>query len=83
VNGAYGTEPGTYTTQLQGIGWHAAKPAMSFAPGDTIVWNYGYTSTVVDVIRCSACFVSIRTVSQDGKVYARRFKTTYLLGWKA
>lgn len=76
------TEQGCYTTHLQGIGQHPAKPAMNFEPGETIVWNYGYESTVLDVIRCSACFVSIRTLSRDGQVYARRFRSTYLLGCK-
>ena len=39
------------TIKLQGIyNQQAAKAAKELKTGDVIVWNYGYTSTVVDLI---------------------------------
>ena len=33
--------------QLQGIGKKPGKPARELRPGDVIIWNYGYKSTVI------------------------------------
>ena len=39
------------TIKLQGIyNQQAAKAAKELKTGDVIVWNYGYTSTVVDLM---------------------------------
>ena len=37
------------TVQLQGVGRVAAKPAGELHAGDVIMWNYGYTSSVVEI----------------------------------
>jgi len=38
------------TVKLQGVsGWIKAKPAGELKPGDVIMWNYGYTETVLAV----------------------------------
>ena len=41
----------TNTIKLQGIyGEQKAKPVKDLKIGDIIKWNYGYTSTVVDLV---------------------------------
>lgn len=70
------------TVQLQGIGLHFAKPAAELEPGDTIVWNYGYQSTVVSVTETSASFVTLVERShQNGQTHSRRLGKTRLVGY--
>ena len=66
------------TTHLQGIGIVNAKPAKDFAPGETMAWNAGETSTVVSVRQVSACYVEI-TERSNGKTFVRRFKNDRLI----
>jgi len=35
--------------RLQGTGWHEAKAVKDLQIGDTIEWNFGYTSEVVEL----------------------------------
>lgn len=37
------------TVQLINVGRVAAKPANDLHAGDVIIWNFGYTSAVVDI----------------------------------
>lgn len=66
------------TTHLQGIGTVNAKPAKDFAPGETMAWNAGETSTVVSTRQVSACYVEI-TERSNGKTFVRRFKSDRLI----
>lgn len=39
------------TIKLQGVyGEQSAKPVKDLKPGDVIRWNFGYTSTVIELI---------------------------------
>lgn len=60
------------TTHLQGIGSHPAIKAEYLKPGDTIVYNYGYTSTFKRVIKRSKKSFLIE-VESGGKLYQRRY----------
>ena len=41
----------TNTVQIQSVGRVAGKPAGELKPGDRTVWNFGYTHTVVAIVR--------------------------------
>ena len=41
----------TNTVQIQSVGRVAGKPAGELKPGDLTVWNFGYTHTVVRIVR--------------------------------
>jgi hypothetical protein len=51
------TKPGY--VHLQGVGDLPGIPASDLKPGDVLMWNYGYKSKVVEVLRASACFMLI------------------------
>ncbi len=70
------------TVQLQGVGLHFAKQAGDLEPGDTLVWNYGHSSTVVSVAEASPSFVALTEVSHlNGQTYSRRLGKTRLVGY--
>lgn len=60
------------TTNLQGLGSHPAIKAEDLKPGDTIVYNYGYTSTFKRVIKRSEKSFLIE-VESNGNLYKRRY----------
>ena len=53
---------------LQGVGKTSAKPASEFAVGDSMMWNDGYTSEVIEIVGETAKFV---TVALRGETYDR------------
>lgn len=83
---------GVSCTWLQDIGYYPATPAGALKPGMTMVWNFGYTSTVVEVTQGPNDFaitapvtkglVTIHErVTSDGvtKYYKRRKSATTLV----
>ena len=71
------------TINLQGIPYPVpAVRAEALRPGNTIVWNFGYTSTVVSVTP-SATGKSLTLVTRDngaGKEHTRRTTPGRLFG---
>lgn len=71
-------EDGTGRVWLQGFGWCNAIPASEIEVGDILVWNYGYTSQVVEVVKETQHFRTFRTrVERDHKhaaLYTRKLK---------
>lgn len=71
------------TIQLQAIGHVPAKPASELKVGDVMIWNFGYTSTVKEIVRQTAKSLWIKEVSDEsGKTYERRFLKSRLVGCK-
>lgn len=69
------------TILLQGIGEKPAKCASTIKAGDTILWNFGYTSKVLNVeLKGKSAYIT--TLSESGNTYQRRFAQTRLLGIK-
>ena len=64
---------------LQGIGLYNAIKAESVKPGNTLVWNYGYKSKVLNTIRSKTGKTVTITTESNGKQYTRRFNTDRLL----
>ena len=62
------------TVKLQGVsGWIKAKPAVELKPGDVIMWNYGYTSTVMAVTPSkTGKTVDVETVSNESDYHGTR-----------
>lgn len=60
--------------RLQGVGWMPAVEARDLVVGDTIMWNYGYTSKVLDIKDVSPAFLRLTLRDRDGGVNERRMK---------
>lgn len=56
----------TGKVHLQGIGKVPGKPAAELQPGDTLMWNYGSTSTVISVTPKAAKSVVLVHACNDG-----------------
>lgn len=71
----------TKYVHLQGIGIRPAKAAGELRKGDTIMWNFGYTSTVL-LIQASPSgkTVEVTTESCDyGTIHTRRLRSASLV----
>lgn len=71
------------TINLQGLPYPVpAVRAADLRPGTVIVWNYGYTSTVVSVVpSATGKSLTLTTRSNgDGKNYTRRTTPDRLFG---
>lgn len=63
------------TVKLQGIyNKQEAKAVKELKTGDVIMWNYGYTSTVVGLIpsKTGKTFICLLKSNQDGVVRERK-----------
>lgn len=70
------------TMKLQGVsGWIKAKPAGELKPGDVIMWNYGYTSTVLAVAPSkTGKTVTVETADdKSGNHYTRKMTASRLV----
>ena len=63
---------GVQCVWLQGIGWHKAKPLGDIVIGDSVVYNYGSRSEVVDVEKSKSGTSVILTVESKGARYTGR-----------
>ena len=64
------------TVKLQGIyNKQEAKAVKELKTGDVIMWNYGYTSTVVDLIpsKTGKTITCLLKSNQDGVVRERKW----------
>ena len=69
------TEGKAMTIKLQGIcNQQAAKAVKELKTGDVIVWNYGYTSTVADLIpsKTGKTITCMLKSNQDGVIRERK-----------
>ena len=66
------------TIHLQGIGPVQAIPAADIKPGDVLMWNYGYKSTVVAILSETAKSIVIQTKSDAG-IFQRRLMKSRLV----
>lgn len=61
------------TIQLQSIGRRNATEAKNIKVGDTLIWNFGYTTKVLEIVKETACTIVIRTLNEfNGNTYERR-----------
>jgi hypothetical protein len=71
------------TIQLQQIGLQKGIKAGDLKIGDVTLWNFGFTSTVLDIVKETAKTVVLKCVSDDtGYIYERRFNKTRIVGIK-
>jgi len=70
------------TTHLQGIGSVPAKAAADLQRGDIIRWNYGYTSTVLDLIPSASgkTITAVLLENESGKTVQRKLGAARLVG---
>ena len=70
------------TVKLQGIyNKQEAKTVKELKTGDVIMWNYGYTSTVVDLIpsKTGKTITCLLKSNQDGVVRERKMSAERLV----
>ena len=70
----------TGSIKLQAVGRAPAKSVSEIQPGDTLMWNYGETSTVQKIQKVSPKFAKVTTRTKNGKEYTRRMKLDRLVG---
>jgi len=63
----------------QGVGWQPAKPASEIQAGDRLIYNYGYTAKVLNVIKETAKTIIFEVESKSsGTIHQQRIrKSTY------
>ena len=70
------------TVKLQGIhGQQSAKAVKELKTGDVIVWNFGYTSTVVELIpsKTGKTITCMLKSNQDGIIRERKMNAERLV----
>ena len=70
------------TVQLQSVGRVAAKPAGELLIGDVMIWNFGYTSKVVDIVMRGKTQVVVHTQRDNDSTYTRVMSKTRLVAVK-
>ena len=70
----------TTTIHLQGIGNVPAKTAQELRNGDTVMWNFGYTSLIVDIVPRGKTQLVAMMVEQSGTFTQRVMSRTRLVG---
>lgn len=65
--------------RLQSIGIVQGTPAAELKAGDTMMWNWGFKSTVKEVVTAGAKSITIVEVSSTGTEYTRTFRNTRLV----
>ena len=72
----------TPTIHLQSIGRVAAKPAGELQVGDVMMWNFSYTSTVVDITPRGKTQIVVHTQRDNDSTYTRVMSKTRLVAVK-
>lgn len=68
--------------RLQGVGMVDAILAQDIQVGDVLCWNYGYTSTVQQIVKETPKQIVIQERCSDGNLYDRRLAKSRLVGIK-
>lgn len=71
--------PQNNTLQLQSVGHVLGTPAGELKVGDSLMWNFGSTSTVEKIVKQTAKTIWISEKYEDGKSYERRLLKTRLV----
>lgn len=66
------------TIQLQSIGHVLGTPAGEIKKGDTLMWNFGTTSVVSEILKQTEKTIVIAE-SYDGKIYERKLSKKRLV----
>jgi len=67
---------------LQKIGQHQAKPASQIKVGDTLVWNWGWTSVVTEIVSETPKTIKIELkASENGQLCTQRFLKSRLVSF--
>lgn len=69
----------TTTIRLQSIGLVPATPAQNIKVGSKLLWNFGYTSEVIEIVKTTAHTITIATKEASGTTYTRRLNKTRLV----
>lgn len=74
------------TINLIGFGKQQAKKASEIVCGDVLMWNYGTTTKVLEIVSETANFITIKEeYSKEGingeKVYTRKLKKDRLVAF--
>lgn len=65
------------TIQLQSIGRVNASLAQDITPGTVLMWNFGETSTILEIVKQTAKTITVKERSdRSGNIYERRFNKT-------
>lgn len=64
--------------RLQSIGNVLGTPAMEIKKGDTLMWNFGHTSLVSDILKETPKMLVINEIC-NGKLYERKLSKTRLV----
>ena len=73
------------TIQIQSVGKVNAKPAAEFSVGEKMLWNFGYSSEILEIVKETPTQIvfKINSISPTGKVEdftgERRLKKTRLV----
>jgi len=59
-------------TYLQGLGYCTGTPAGELKVGDTMIWNGGGSTKVVEIYNETKCFITIDEIDIDGNVWKGR-----------
>ena len=76
------------TIQLQGLGQVNAKQAQDFSIGETMMWNFGYTSEILEIVKETKTQIifKLNSICSMGKntgfIGERRLKKQRLVGFK-
>ena len=67
--------------QLQSIGWVPGKPVKELKRGDVIMWNFGYTSIVLDLLpsKTGKTIVAVLKESESGHIVNRKMGANRLV----
>lgn len=67
------------TLQLQSIGHVIGQPAANVKVGNVLMWNFGQTSTVLEIVKTTPSFIVVKTESKGGYVGERKLKKSRLV----
>lgn len=69
------------TIQLQAYGQAPAKKAQDFKVGETMLWNFGHTSVITEIINETSKTITYQLTSPSGFVGERKFLKTRLVAF--
>ena len=71
--------PTSKTVTLQAVGHIIGTPANDIKPGDVLMWNFAQTTTVLDIVKETKYFITVKTKSKTGFIGVRKLKKTRLV----
>ena len=68
------------TIQLQQVGKVSAKPAFDFKVGESMAWNFGSTTKIINIVKETAKMITFQFDSEkNGETHERKFLKTRLV----